>query len=307
MFVEMKISIIICTYNRVLYLPKCLEHLKNQDSKASDYEIIIIDNNSTDKTAEISKKFISENPELNIRYILEPTSGLSHARNKGINESRGEIICFIDDDGFVFPDYVKNLRKTLEDNPNINAFGGKIYPMYESQRPKWMTRWLQPLLSVIDKGNKIVLFKGNHYPIGANMGFRRCLIEKVGFFNTNLGRKGNSLLGGEEKDFFFKIKKLNEPIFFLPSVIIHHVIPDNRVTPDYIRRMGIGIGISERVRTLNNNKFDYLISLIKEFLKWGVTLSLSFIYLFSYWQKSSMLIRFRYWVTIGLLNLKKEI
>jgi glycosyltransferase involved in cell wall biosynthesis len=303
----MKISIIICTYNRVFYLSKCLEHLKNQSSKPDDYEVVIVDNNSTDKTAEISKKFISENPHLFVKYIFESNSGLSHARNRGINESIGEVICFIDDDGFIFPEYIQNLKSCLINNPKINAFGGKIYPMYESSPPKWMTRWLQPLLSVIDKGNNIVLFKGTHYPIGANMGFKRNLINKIGLFNTDLGRKGNSLLGGEEKDYFFKIKKIKEPIFFLPNVKIHHIIPDNRVTESYIRRMGIGIGISERIRTIKNNKFVYIISILKEIIKWIVTLILAIIYLFSFWGKSYMLIRFRYWVTLGLLNLKKEI
>jgi glycosyltransferase involved in cell wall biosynthesis len=303
----MKISIIICTYNRVLYLSKCLEHLRNQNSKPSDYEIVIVDNNSTDKSEEISRNFIYENPHLIVKYIFESNSGLSHARNRGINESIGEVICFIDDDGFVFPEYVKNLKYCLINNPHINAFGGKIYPMYESSPPKWMTRWLQPLLSVIDKGNNIVLFKGTHYPIGANMGFKRNLITKIGLFNTDLGRKGNSLLGGEEKDFFLKIKKIKEPIYFLPNVIINHIIPDNRVTESYIRRMGIGIGISERIRTINNNNFEYIITVFKEVFKWIVTIFLAVFYLFSFWGKSYMLIRFRYWVTLGLLNLKKEI
>ena len=301
------ISVVICTYNREKYLPVCLEYLKNQSAQKDSYEIVIINNNSTDSTDKICQNFISSNIEMNVTYAIEFNSGLSHARNKGIELSNGEIICFIDDDGFIFPEYIQNLKSCLINNPKINAFGGKIYPMYESSPPKWMTRWLQPLLSVIDKGNNIVLFKGTHYPIGANMGFKRNLINKIGLFNTDLGRKGNSLLGGEEKDYFFKIKKIKEPIFFLPNVKIHHIIPDNRVTESYIRRMGIGIGISERIRTINNNKFVYIISILKEIIKWIVTLILAIIYLFSFWGKSYMLIRFRYWVTLGLLNLKKEI
>ena len=96
----MKISVVVCTYNRDVYLIRCLENLKNQDFNKREFEIIIIDNNSTDNTKTICLNFIEQNPELNIIYFLEEKVGLSHARNTGISKSSGLIISFIDDDGF---------------------------------------------------------------------------------------------------------------------------------------------------------------------------------------------------------------
>src|SRR5678810_355900 len=93
-----RISLIICTYNRDMFLPDALESIKNQSFDKSEIELIIVDNNSTDNTASISKKFISQNPSLNIKYCFEEQKGLSFARNRGVAEANGSIITYVDDD-----------------------------------------------------------------------------------------------------------------------------------------------------------------------------------------------------------------
>ena len=120
------VSIIICSYNRMQYLPKCLEHLKNQTCKTEDYEIVLINNNSTDKTELICKEYIQKNPELNVSYFLEKNPGLSHARNRGVEEAKGNILCFID----ILLSNVDKLKilkaindKKINDNKNLNFFG----------------------------------------------------------------------------------------------------------------------------------------------------------------------------------------
>ena len=105
------ISIVICTYNRQDYLPKCLMHLKNQNCRSEDFEIILINNNSTDQTEQICQGFLKENPDLNVNYFVEINPGLSFARNRGIKEAKGSIICFIDDDGFAIPR--KSIKRSL--------------------------------------------------------------------------------------------------------------------------------------------------------------------------------------------------
>jgi glycosyltransferase involved in cell wall biosynthesis len=297
----LKTSVIICTYNRERYLPTCLAHLKQQTAPRTSFEIVLVNNNSSDLTDSICLAFQAENPQLNLTYVIESNPGLSYARNRGITESKGEMVCFIDDDGFAYPDYIENLHKELEKNRAIEAFGGRIFPRYEEQKPKWLSKWLMPLLSVLDKGNSIRLFKGRDYPIGANMGCKRSILLKAGAFNTELGRKGTELLGGEEKDFFFKVKKMNIPVFYLPNVTIDHIIPDQRLTVDYIKRMANGIGRSEQIRTKNKSFSAYTMALISELMKWFVTLLLSIYYVFFHWEKSWMLLRFRFWVTKGLL------
>ncbi len=298
----LKTSVIICTYNREGYLPLCLEHLKRQTAPLNSFEIVIVNNNSTDNTDSICLAFQQENPQLNIKYVIETNPGLSNARNRGIHESKGEILCFLDDDGFAYPDYIKNLLEELEKNKAIQAFGGRIVPRYEKQKPKWLTKWLMPLLSVLDKGNEVCLFKGRDYPIGANMGFKRSIIPKVGTFRNDLGRKGTELLGGEEKDFFLNVKKRNISIYYLPNVVIDHIIPEQRLRVEYIKRMANGIGCSEKIRTKNKNIYVYSMALVAELIKWLATLFLALYYVFIHWKKSWMLLQFRYWVTKGMLK-----
>ena len=155
------VSIVICTYNRQEYLPKCLAHLKAQKCEASEFEIVLINNNSTDNTEVICNDFIKANKELNISYFLEENPGLSFARNRGIKESKGSIICFIDDDGFAIPEYV-NIISGFARNKTYDsymAFGGKVIPCYnEGMSPKWITPYISGLVSEVDLGKKVKTF-----------------------------------------------------------------------------------------------------------------------------------------------------
>lgn len=300
----MKVSIVVCTYNRDKYILTCLQHIEKQTCRRSSFELIIINNNCTDKTDEICTKFISEFPDLNIQYYIEHQPGLSYARNKGIELAKGEFIIFIDDDGFMFPNYLSNLIKHIDSIPDLAAFGGKILPKYESKEPEWMSKWLNPLVSIINMGDEISFFKNKSYPIGANMGIKKDVFSQIGNFDINLGRKAGNLLGGEEKDLFFRIKNLNKSIHYLPDTVIYHIIPDNRLTKDFIRKIGIGIGHSEKIRSRQIGIGSYFGAIIKEIMKWGATFLLSFLYLFQHWKKSEMLLLFRYNVSRGLIQNK---
>jgi len=103
------VSVIVCTYNREQYIERNLDSLSRQSLSVENYEVIIIINNSTDNTVATCKSFIESHPELQIKYFNESNLGLSFARNRGIQESKGEIISFIDDDAFVNYDFTKNL------------------------------------------------------------------------------------------------------------------------------------------------------------------------------------------------------
>lgn len=300
----MKVSIVVCTYNRDKYILTCLEHIEKQTQKKSDFELVIINNNSSDNTDEICRNFIENNRELKTQYYIEKNAGLSYARNKGIELAKGDFICFIDDDGFMLPNYIENLIKHIDSIPELTAFGGKILPKYESQEPKWMTKWLYPLVSIIDKGDTTSFFKNKTYPIGANMGIKKSVFEKIGNFNIHLGRKGSNLIGGEEKDFFYRLKEIGKNIHYFPNTVIYHIIPDNRTTKEFIQKIGKGIGYSEQIRSLQIGKISFLVSLLKEVLKWGVTLLLSFFYVFQHWSKSEMLLLFRFNVSKGLIQKK---
>ena len=298
------LSIVVCTYNRDKYLYGALQCIAENGFPANAYEIILVNNMSTDNTEAECQKFRNDYPNVNFRYFVEANQGLSYARNRGIEESRGETLLFLDDDSYIQHDYLKNLQRQLNDHPEADAFGGKIDPVFESgEAPKWLSKWNYSWVSAIDMGDKVCQFEGKAFPIGANMGIRKAMIEKTGVFNTQLGRSKKNLMGGEEKDLFERIRQQGGLIYYFPDVVVSHVIPPTRTTKDYVKRLGEGVGRSERIRTLGISKWKYLKRLISELVKWGGTtiLWLGFA-LKGQFEKGNILFTFRRKVTSGLLK-----
>jgi glycosyltransferase involved in cell wall biosynthesis len=302
------LSIIICTYNREKYLYKCLKSIAENDFPFSEYEVVLINNNSTDNTETECKKFQNDFPQVNFNYFVEYNQGLSYARNRGIAESKGEVLIFLDDDSFVGKDYLKNLSDNLDKCPDYSAFGGKITPKFENAHsPKWISKWTYSWVSAIDLGDRIQEFRGEKYPIGANMGIKADILSKIGNFNTKLGRNKKNLMAGEEKDIFNRIKNLGGKIFYFPNIEVQHVIPPQRTTDTYIAKMGLGIEMSEKLRTLDISKIIYLKRLMIESVKWVASILLLLIFLIKCQpQKGTKLILFRWNVTKGLLITDKK-
>jgi glycosyltransferase involved in cell wall biosynthesis len=295
------VSVIVCTYNRAKYLLETLTHLLKQGADASSFEVLLINNNSTDDTEEICNEFSANNPGFPFRYIVENSQGLSHARNRGIKEAKGDILTFIDDDAFAAPNFIEFIAEYFHKNESTAAIGGKIIPRYEESTPKWMSKYLLPLVAALDLGDEIIPFPNGKFPIGANMSIRKEVFDKYGVFDVNLGRKGDALEGSEEKDLFFRILKSGASINYLPDAVVHHIIPAKRVSQEYIRRQAIGIGKSERIRTKQLNQYPSF--LLGEVMKWAGTVALSCMYLLKLQPaKASMLIRFRANVTRGIIN-----
>ena len=298
------LSIIVCTYNRDKYLYGALKCIAENGFPADAYEIILVNNMSTDNTEAECQRFGHDYPDVNFHYFVETSQGLSFARNRGIKESRGETLLFLDDDSYIQQDYLKNLQRQLNDHPEADAFGGKIDPIFESgEAPKWLSKWNYSWVSAIDMGDKVCQFEGKAFPIGANMGIRKAMLEKIGVFNTQLGRSKKNLMGGEEKDLFERIQQQGGLIYYFPDVIVNHVIPPTRTTKDYVKRLGEGVGRSERIRTLGISRWKYLKRLFSELVKWGGTaiLWLGFA-LKGQIEKGNILFTFRRKVTSGLLK-----
>lgn len=296
------LSVVVCTYNREKYIGRCLEHLQRQGNKHA-YEVIIIDNNSSDATAAICKSFIAKHSEKKFRYYVESNQGLSFARNRGIREAVGNLIAFIDDDAFVGNGYIANLIVYFSKHEHVMAIGGAIQPIYESKEPVWMSKYLLPLVAAQDMGEKAIPFKGRKFPIGANMAFRKIVFEKYGMFNIHLGRKGSSLEGGEEKELFLRLKSNQHPVHYLPNVKVEHVIPDSRTTSSYIKKQAIGIGLSEKKRLTGSGSSELMLKIVDEATKIAGSVLLFLGYtLRGRFPAGLMLVKFRYWVIKGLIQ-----
>jgi len=290
------LSIVICTYNRDAYLQKCLDHLSRQTATQDVFEVLVIDNNSSDQTKKICSEFYKSNQALQFRYLVEREQGLSFSRNLGVNQSKGEILSYIDDDAFADSNFVLNLIGYFRKHQEVDAIGGKITPVYEGTAPSWMSKYLLPLVAALDMGAKPKAFKGRKFPIGANMAFRKSVFDHAGLFHTELGRKGKFLGSGEEKEFFYRLKKQNRSIHYVPDIHVHHSIPDKRLQSDYIKKLAIGIGKSEALRLRQAPFHQYIGKWLQEFLKIGATIILAVSYfLQGELSKASMLLKFRLW------------
>ncbi|MBS0000576.1 MAG: glycosyltransferase family 2 protein [Cyclobacteriaceae bacterium] len=295
-----KLSVIVCTYNRDKYILETLQHLKDQTCEPGLYEVIVIDNNSTDQTEQICRNFIMQKEIMNFLYFRELNQGNTYSRNRGILESRGQYISFIDDDARATEKYCEHIISFFDRNPGVSVIGGRITPVYEHAEPAWMSRFLWPLVAGLDMGDKVRPFKGSRYPIGANMAYRAEVFARYGNFKENLGKRPDVLEGGDEKDLIFRVRNKGLKIFYVPDVHVFHVIPESRLKINYIRQQAIGVGMSEKRRLQGMPAGEWMKKVMDELIKIGGTFVLAFVYFFTFkFLKGMMLIRFRFWVLNG--------
>lgn len=305
---KLDISVIVCTYNRDKYIYNVLKSIAVNDFPHSEYEIVLVNNNSMDNTEAECKRFQLDYPAIDFNYYVETNQGLSYARNLGIQKAKGDIVIYVDDDATVNKVYIQTYFDFFINNPNIDAAGGPILPVYETAEPKWMSHYTRQLITgKLDLGKKQHEFPHKAFPGGGNAAYRKSVFEKVGFFNVQLGRKGNSLIGAEEKDIFDKMTNQGMRFFYLPNAILYHIIPENKLSKEYFNRLTYSIGVSEHYRTLSVSKWKFMKRLIAEFVKWAASFLLWLFFAFQLQvAKANKLIVFRYQVTQGLLKGKLE-
>jgi len=228
-----QISVVVCTYNRANLLAGALDSLIGQTLDKTLYEIIVVDNGSTDNICQIVERFQVNHPECNILLVREEILGLGNARNTGIRYAHGEYIAFMDDDAHASADWLKNiLRCFREIQPNPLGVGGKILPFYESPKPKWF----KDEYEIRTWGNYPRFLKHGESFSGSNMIFNKNIFKTYGGFNTCVGMKEERLLLGEETALFDKVwefsnKKHDINIFYyLPQAVVFHIVPSYKMS-----------------------------------------------------------------------------
>lgn len=243
------ISIIICTHNRGDILGDTLASLTPAVQQAQadgiSAELIIIDNHSSDVTAEIARKYCATHPWA--RYVFEPEIGLSYARNRGIREAQGSILAFTDDDVLFKPGWLRALASAFQAYPQAYCVGGKTIPLFEGGTPPWLHDHLLYMYGVIDCGDEICWFDYPKHPYGVNMAFRRKVFDQVGLFDPRLGRIGKSLLSGEEADLFRRVYAAGYKILYTPFAVLQHRIPAARTEKSWVLKRSYWQGVSEVV------------------------------------------------------------
>jgi glycosyltransferase involved in cell wall biosynthesis len=231
---NMSITVIVCTYNRCQTLAKALESIAASVVPNSvEWEILVVDNNSTDRTREVVGDYRERYPS-RFRYLLELQQGLSFARNAGIRESHGDVLAFTDDDVIVEATWLWSLTSAL-DSGEWAGTGGRIIPAWGRPLPRWLNPdefRLQGAFVALDLGTVPVAL--TQAPVGANMAFRRELFAKYGGFRTDLGRLGETLRGCEDSEFGQRLLAGGEQLRYEPSAVVHHPVPENRLQKKYL-------------------------------------------------------------------------
>jgi len=275
----MKLSIIICSYNRASYIEAAFDSLYNQSSGLESFETIIVDNNSTDNTSEVFKNWRASHTNGSFTYLTESKQGASFARNTGAASAKGQWLCFMDDDAIANSNYVENIIKHIETKPDAIGFGGRIIPKYIPSAPKWMSYYVSSLVGNFDYAPTACAFENGKYPIESNMIVKKAVYDSIGGFNTNLpGVVGTLRIGGEGKELFYKILSLGHTIYYDPSICVQHVVEVKKLTKEYMYRVASGIGRGEKTRTLNISTWAYIQKIVEYLFKLGASILLAIKY-----------------------------
>ncbi len=235
-----RLSIILPTFNRVESLRHAVTALLLQTATASLYEVIVVDNNCSDGTAEYLASL--DDPRLHV--VCESRQGLSYARNTGIDVSRGDILAFTDDDVEVEPDWAATIVDALDGRTDVDGIGGRVLPTWPSRRPSWLTQAHWAPLALQDHGDQMRVFDRNA-PIGlvgANLAVRRGVFERVGRFSANVQRVAEGIGSTEDHDFLHRLYAASGRMLYLPSLLVRARVQPARCARSYHRRWHAGHG-----------------------------------------------------------------
>lgn len=235
-FDTMNITVILCTHNRCESLAKALDSVAAQRlSESVAWEVLVVDNNSSDLTRPVVLEFCSQYPG-RFRYLFEPQQGKSYALNSGIREAKGAVLAFLDDDATVEASWLKNLTATLL-NCGWAGAGGRILPEKNFSPPRWLSfsgskgRYALAPLALFDLGDEPGQLTES--PFGTNMAFRKEVFEKYGGFRTDLGPQPGSEIRNEDTEFGNRLLAGGELLRYEPDAVVYHPVSENRTQKEY--------------------------------------------------------------------------
>lgn len=239
---EPEVSVVIPTYNRSALLRSTVDSVLNQDTQTT-FEVIVIDNNSSDDTKDVVASLIETYPG-KVRYVVERKQGNAHARNRGIEEAKGAIVAFVDDDVTVDKNWLTSLKTILDARSDLSFVGGKVLPQWNGPPPSWLTPDHWAPLALLDYGNDEFAISGNS-PRGlltANIAFRRNVFEETGMFLPDLQRVKNMIGSMEDHEFLLRVCRSGKQGIYTPRMIATTHIDTERLTKAYHRRWHTGHG-----------------------------------------------------------------
>ena len=229
-------SVILCTYAAPSSFSALLQSLAVQDFSAGEYEILAVDNSPGGVAKQVVENAVQANPSRAIYYLREPVPGKTRALNAGIRNARGEVVAFLDDDVSLESDWLSAVAQAFED-PQIGGIGGKVLPAWPGKGPSWFTPAVSGFTPVHDFGDTPQEYQPpGSCPVGANMAFRKFVLEQAGLFDLSLGHCGPNKLGGEEWDLCRKVCYLGHKVLYWPQAGAEHAFTWEEAKKSYWRR-----------------------------------------------------------------------
>jgi glycosyltransferase involved in cell wall biosynthesis len=279
---QMNITVIVCTYNRSGLLQTALESIVASEIPAGiAWEILVADNNSNDGTRAMVEEFIRRHPG-RLRYLFEPRQGKSNALNSAIAAAKGEVVAFADDDITVDSQWLYALTAPVMNGPWMGS-GGRVLAQWKSTAPAWLERGSWMLAGpLVHFDPELKAGQLNETPVGTNMAVRKSLFARYGGFRTDLGPRPGDEIRNEDSEFARRLMRAGESLYYEPSAIVYHPIPENRLTKDYFLAWWFGkgrsevreSGISSEVRwRVSGIPFSFLRRLIRWTVQWMFTVN----------------------------------
>jgi glycosyltransferase involved in cell wall biosynthesis len=237
-----EISVVVSTYNRADRLAAALDALLAQDTTIP-YEVIAVDNNSTDSTAAVLARIATESRG-RVRSVFEPRQGLSYGRNTGIVLARGRIVAFSDDDVRVARNWIAEMRRAFDDHPDADYIGGRVLPNWIEPPPRWLTAAHWSPLALQDYGDAVLVSSRERAVclVGANLAFRRRVFDRVGLFTPSLGRIKDGIGSTEDHEMQLRVWRAGMRGLYVPSLVAVADVTPDRMQKAYHRRWHVGHG-----------------------------------------------------------------
>jgi glucosyl-dolichyl phosphate glucuronosyltransferase len=252
----MNVSIIICSHNRAAHLRDTLRSLASI-RRSGAVELLVVDNGSTDETPAVVETAARDFP-FPMRYLYEAEDGKYAALNAGIKASTGQIIAATDDDARFEPDWLERAVDGLH-RYGCEFVGGRVLPLWGGAKPDWLAErngLHAKVIALLDHGNKVREF-GQYisWPLGVNVAYRREVFDRVGLFDNRLGRKAGTLRNQAQREWHLRARASGARGFYLPDMVVHHVVSHERLSKKYFRRWLYWHGIS-RAMLYRQGGFD---------------------------------------------------
>jgi glycosyltransferase involved in cell wall biosynthesis len=226
-------TVAMCTHNHMDRLARTLTELALLKPPTSPWELIVVDNASSDGTATLLAQH-NWPDNWHVRIVREERLGLSNARNRALEEAAGEYILFFDDDETLDPEWLLAYEREITAH-RPDALGGRIDVMFEGgERPSWVTDELLGFLGKLDYGPHTKWLSEPQTPFyGGNFACRMDLFDEVGRFDVQLGRKGRDNTGGEDTVFYRQLVEAGKQVRWVPQAVIHHRIEAGKLRKSY--------------------------------------------------------------------------